>query len=236
MTLRAGGAGVSSVTLTARDPAGAAASASFVVRVASRPPEVVSRPADRHAYSGLTFSFDLRPHFRDPDGDRLSFSAVSSDPAAARPSVAGSSLEVLALRPGTPRIELTAADPSGASAWTLFYVEVTVEPFTDPVITARETAVRAVHFAELRIRVEALVRRAGLRRRPWTDPVLSPGTTLVRAAHVSELRGAVDDLRRARGLPVQAWTDPAVVPGRTPVRAVHMRELRDAVIALETGG
>ena len=103
--------------------------------------------------------------------------------------------------------------------------------FTDHPIVAGVTPVRAIHFTELRTRIDALREAAGLQAVPWTDPVLTAGMTPVRLVHLLELREALAAVYAGREGP--SWTDAAPVAGATPITAAHLMELRAAVMALE---
>jgi len=63
--------------------------------------------------------------FVDPQGDPLSYSAVSSDPAVATVRVTGSVLAVQPLTPGSARITVTADDGQGHTIETSFLAHVT---------------------------------------------------------------------------------------------------------------
>ena len=104
-------------------------------------------------------------------------------------------------------------------------------PFTDDPIRPGVTPIRAVHFTELRERIDALRTGAGLARFAWTDARLIAGVTPVRLAHLLELREALGSAYVAAGRPVPRWSD--VEAGSTPIRAAHLTELRAAVLALE---
>ena len=71
------------------------------------------------------------------------------------------------------------------------------------------TPVRAVHFTELRTRIDALREAAGLGRFRWTDPVLRAGVTPVRLVHLLELREALAAAYAAAGRAPPRWTDAA---------------------------
>ena len=105
--------------------------------------------------------------------------------------------------------------------------------FTDDPIRPGVTPVRAVHFTELRARIDDLREAAGLRRFVWADPVLTAGVTPMRRVHLLELREALADVYRAAGRPTPRWTDAEPRAGVTQVRAVHLTELRAAVVELE---
>ena len=106
--------------------------------------------------------------------------------------------------------------------------------FTDNPIRPGSTPVGAIHFAELRTRIDAPRRRAALTPFAWTDPVLTSGVTPVRLVHLHELRESLAEAYAAaagRGAPV--WTDAAPTAGTTRIRAAHLTEQRAAVVALE---
>ena len=147
------------------------------------------------------------------------------------------STRTLAGTPVAARAETTytlaAADGAGRVATLTF--PLTVRPgggpsswaFTDPVLTAGETPIKAVHFTELREAVNSFRSECGLDRTAWTDPVLTPGVTPVKATHLTELRAGLAAAYRACGLPVPTFTD-AVRTGM-PIKVLHVTELRAAV-------
>ena len=108
-----------------------------------------------------------------------------------------------------------------------------VNGFTDDPLVPGVTPVKAVHFRELRTRIDALRTGAGLPAFAWTDRALTPGVTAVRRVHLTELRTALDAAYAAAGQPSPAYTDAAIRPGTTPIRAAHVTELRTAVVELE---
>ena len=104
------------------------------------------------------------------------------------------------------------------------------EPFIDDPLQAGVTPIRAVHFTELRRRIDALRTASGLPRFAWTDPVLRAGATPVRVVHLTEMRTALMAAYSAAGRPAPRWTG---VGAGSPIRAAHLTELRAAVVALE---
>ena len=105
--------------------------------------------------------------------------------------------------------------------------------FADHPIRSGVTPVRAIHFRELRARIDALRTGANLTPFRWTDPALTPGVTPIGRVHVAELRTALAQAYAAAGRPAPAYTDANVTAGATAVRAVHLMELRNAVLTLE---
>ena len=236
-TLTAVGTGAATVRVTAVDPGGLSATQSFAVTVAlgpNLPPAAVGALPDRTLQVGTTLDLDLSAVFTDPDQDPLTFSASSSAPnvVAVRTSGARATLTAAAL--GTAAVRVSATDAAGQSTARSFTVTVSgTAPFTDDPLRPGETPIRAVHFTELRARIAALRRGAGLGPFAWTDPVLTPGETPVRLAHLLELRVALAAAYSAAGRPAPLWSDAAPAAGTTPIRAAHVTELRAAVMALE---
>ena len=203
---------------------------------ANRAPVTVGTLPDRTVEMGATLDVDVSQAFSDPDGDTLSYGASSSSPAVAALGVSGSLVTVTPVSAGTAAVTVTATDPGGLRAEQSFAVTVTARasvPFTDESIRPGVTPVRAVHFTELRTRIDALRRREALARFAWTDRVLTVGVTPVKLVHLTELRSALAAAYTAAGRPVPRWTDPEPVAGSTAIRAVHLMELRRAVTALE---
>ena len=145
---------------------------------------------------------------------------------------AGARVTLTAVSAGTATVEVTATDPDGLSATQSFRVRVTA-PFSDDPIVPGVTPVRAVHFTELRARIDVLRREAGLASFRWTDPELRPEVTRVRRVHLLELRAALAAAYAAAGRAAPRWTDASPAAGSTPIRAAHVMELRAAVLALE---
>ena len=199
---------------------------------ANRPPAVAGALPDLRLALHGALDVDVSPAFVDPDGDALTYTVSSSAPDVATVLAAGARVTVTAVAPGRAVIEVRATDADGLSAAQTFGVRVTA-PFTDDPIRPGVTPIKAVHFMELRARIDLLRREAGLARFGWTDPELRAGVTPARLAHLLELRSALDEAYRAAGRTAPRWTDGAPVSGVTPVRAAHLTELRAAVVALE---
>ena len=141
--------------------------------------------------------------------------------------------------PGTVRYTVAAnAGGPRTGALTVAGRRVTVyqaspAAFTDHPIERGATPVRAIHFLELRARIDALRVGAGRPAFPWTDPVLTPRVTRIRRLHLTELRAALGAAYSAAGRAAPTYTDPGVAAGATAIRAAHLMELRAAVAALE---
>ena len=110
--------GSTSVTITARDPEGLEASQRprFRVRQPNRPPEATDAIPDVTVDAGRTRRVSMFFHFDDPDRDRLTYTAVSSDEAVATVTASSSSVTVEGVARGTAEVTVTARDPEGLAA------------------------------------------------------------------------------------------------------------------------
>ena len=201
---------------------------------ANRPPTAVRTLPDRTLTARGVLDIDVSQAFVDPDGDTLTHAASSSAPTVVRARASESRVTLTAVAAGTSAIRVTATDPGGLSAAQSFTVTVKASaPFTDDPIRPGVTPIKAIHFTELRTRIDAL--RNGLRLGPfpWSARNLPAGITPVRLAHLLELREALSEAYVASGRVVPRWTDAAPVERVTPIRAMHLMELRGAVLALE---
>ena len=199
---------------------------------ANRPPATAGTLPDLRLTLNGALDVDVSGAFVDPEGDALTHTVSSSAPDVVTVLAAGARVTLTAVAPGRAVIEVRATDPDGLSAAQAFEVRVTA-PFTDDPIRPGVTPVRAVHFTELRARIDVLRREAGLARFGWTDPELRAGVTPVRLVHLLELRSALAAAYAAAGQAEPRWTDDAPAAGAAPIRAAHLMELRAAVAALE---
>jgi List-Bact-rpt repeat protein len=99
--------------------------------------------------------------------------------------------------------------------------------FTDAVLNAEVTPVRAAHIAELRQAIATVRSLRGLAAFSYTDPTLTGGATPVRAVHISELRTALNGAFEDADLPRPTYTDATLTA--TVIKRVHIEELRGAV-------
>ena len=202
----------------------------------NRPPVAVGTLPPRSMDISGRLELDMSSAFADPDEDALTYSVSSSAAGVVAARVAGSRVMLTARAAGRATIVVTATDPGRLQATQSFQVRVAgggTGSFTDDPLRPGRTPVRAIHFLELRTRIDALRRAAGLAPFGWTDPALRARVTPVRLVHLLELRSALAGAYAAAGRAAPRWTDAAPVAGTTPIRAVHLMELRQAVVALE---
>ena len=203
---------------------------------ANRRPRAVGTLSDQTLALDSTLIVDASRAFLDPDGDALTFTASSSAPRVVTASAAGARVTLMGMGAGTATIRVTATDPDGLSATQSFTVAVeatATASFTDHPIQAGVTPIKAIHFAELRSRIDALRRAAGLTQFSWADPVLTAGVTPIRLVHLLELRLALAAAYGAAGRTAPGWTDALPAAESTPIKAAHLMELRSAVLAIE---
>ena len=115
-----------SVTITASDPEGLEATqkSRFTVVQPNRPPEATDPIPDGTVASGRTLRVFMFSHFEDPDRDRLTYRATSSDERVATVTASSSSVQVAGVSRGTTQIAVTARDPGGLEARLSFQVAV----------------------------------------------------------------------------------------------------------------
>ncbi|MCY4506677.1 MAG: M12 family metallo-peptidase, partial [Acidobacteria bacterium] len=198
----------------------------------NRAPVAVGTLPDRSLALAGTLDVDVSQAFDDPDGDPLTYAVSSSAPDVVAVRALGPGVTLTAVGFGRAAIEVTATDPGGLSATRTFEVVVTA-PFTDDPLQPGVTPIKAVHFMELRARIDALRSRGGLSAFRWTDPIIQAGVTPVKLVHLLELRDALAAAYLAAGRAAPHWTEAAPVAETTPIRAAHLTELRAAVVALE---
>ena len=124
VTVRAIAPGDARVDLVATDPTGLSVRQSFRVQVPNRMPAAVGTVADMELAVGDVATVSLRDRFSDPDGERLDWSAESSDTSVVGVALANDTLTVSARSSGEAGVTATATDPGGLSAAQGFAVVV----------------------------------------------------------------------------------------------------------------
>ena len=114
-----------------------------VAQVAGGPPEIALVIPDQEVRVGMPETLDLGTYFSDPDGDTLTYEAVSSNTAAATVSVSGSTLTITGLADGDTTITVTASDAS-RSAVQIFGAAIVTNraPTASATIPAQTVAAR----------------------------------------------------------------------------------------------
>lgn len=105
---------------------------------ANRAPRVAVGIEDTTIEPGQRGTLDLEApprNFTDPDGDRLTYTATSSNTRVVRVSLAGTILELVAVNSGQTSVRVIATDPGGLSATLTFDVTVTGETAGGGVVT-----------------------------------------------------------------------------------------------------
>ena len=90
----------------------------------NRPPVVTGTIPAHTVVVGQTVTLDLSEYFEDPDGDALSYIAVTGNAELAVVSVSGSAARVTGVARGTTTITVAASDPDGLTARQSFAVTV----------------------------------------------------------------------------------------------------------------
>ncbi|WP_419167292.1 Ig-like domain-containing protein [Candidatus Palauibacter sp.] len=124
VSVRAIAPGMATITVTATDPGGLAATQAFAITVPNRPPHATDPLPHIELRVGDEAAADLSTHFADPDGQPLAFTAESSDGAVAAVAVSGQEMTLIAIASGMATITVTATDPGGLTAMQTFSVTV----------------------------------------------------------------------------------------------------------------
>ena len=134
VTVTAEGPGTATITVYAVDDDGLMSDhLSFEVTVEPADEPMNESPEQVDTIDGFTMmvgdaprSVDVSGKFSDPDGDDLTISATSSNPAAATASESGNPVMVTAVAVGMTTITVTATDEGGLTATQMFEVSVKV--------------------------------------------------------------------------------------------------------------
>ena len=139
LVLRGVSAGEAMVVVTASDPYGGSVSQSLTVSANSAPVVVEPLPPQVVAPGASSAPLELSAYFRDPDGDPLSYGAVSDAPGVVVAEVEGGRLVLRGVSAGEAVVVVTASDPYGGSASLALTVSansapVVVEPLPPQVV------------------------------------------------------------------------------------------------------
>lgn len=128
LTVMAVAEGSATVTVSATDPGDLSAEFDFAVTVEqpNRAPEVADAIDSQTLNVGDTVRLVVSMYFTDPDGDELSFEAVSSDTGVAEALAMGDTVQIAAMMVGSATVAVTASDPEGLTAEQS--ISVTVQP------------------------------------------------------------------------------------------------------------
>ena len=157
VTVAAVGAGNSTITVTATDPGGLEASQEFEVSVAgqgNRAPVVVGAIPDDSINVGGTVGVVGSSHFRDPDGDALTYTAENSNADVASASVSGDTVTVTGEAAGTATVTITATDPGGLSVAQAFKVLVSAPPVPTTIAIMPDAVTLSALGDTVRLRAE----------------------------------------------------------------------------------
>ena len=122
------------IIVSATDTDGLSIARDFTIMIVNRAPEAVDTTPDLTLTEGDTAVLDLSAHFRDPDGDTLSYAAESSREIRVKVAVTGDSLILVAETAGSSTISVTARDAGGLSATQRFRAVVEPIPVPDLVV------------------------------------------------------------------------------------------------------
>ena len=148
---------------TVSDPDGFTDTATVVLNVLpvnDAPQAVGTIPEQALEEGGEPLTLELAPYFTDVDGDGLTYTAESSNPAATTVAVSGSTLTLSAVVRGMATVTVTAADPGGLAATQVFGIAVG-DRFARDVLTDLLAAFGRGHLSSVRQTVGRRLETAG---------------------------------------------------------------------------
>lgn len=113
LTVEAVAKGSATVTVSATDPGDESAEFAFTVTVPNREPEAVDAIPAQTLTVPDTVKLVVSMYFTDPDGDELTYEAVSSDTGVAEALAKGDTVQIAAMTAGSVTVAVTAMDPEG---------------------------------------------------------------------------------------------------------------------------
>ncbi|MFP7442703.1 S-layer homology domain-containing protein [Bacillus infantis] len=129
-------AGTATITVKADDGRGGTVEESFTITIErpNRAPVLAKEIVNQTAVAGeAPFMIDISNVFSDPDGDKLTLTAISNNSGIAAVDVNGTYLKLTPLNKGRAVISVTAADGRGGSEEESFYITVE-EPNQAPLV------------------------------------------------------------------------------------------------------
>jgi hypothetical protein len=219
------------IRLTATNTIGTTTSTAATLIINRKPNQsVFIAPAENNARTFNKTGYVLVEWGTDADGDTLTQNLIVGSNTYTAPV-------------GIKLIQLNEAN----------YVDLTVQAFTNDelidsdiasrtilltnpswtdTITKNQTMIKAIHFTELRTKINQLEDYYGLENTVWGNEISSGG--VVRAADVIEMRQALEriaTLLNSYGANITLnWTDNTLTNKR--IKAVHINELRTSLITL----
>jgi PKD repeat protein len=215
--------GTYNVTLTVTDNSGMTDTATAVATITAPPPPAPSgllATTNTGSQVLLTWTVASQPHhFQIERSQTLNgtYTALAASPTA-------NSFTDNSVSPGGVYFyRVYAVNASGERSEASNTDIAATFTFTDPVLTAGSTPIKALHFTELRQAINAIRSAVGLQPATWTDTTLS--NQLIRAVHMQELRTNLDQALALIDPSAAIYTDNPVVIGIT-VKKAHLEELR----------
>jgi len=128
LTVTEAGTGTTTVTVTASDGSSLNVATTFQVNV-NAAPQVAAGISDVALNEGFgTFAVNLTGAFSDPEGDPMTYTAVSASSAVVTVNVSGNTLTISEVNHGSTTVTVTASDGSVITPSTAFTVEVNGAP------------------------------------------------------------------------------------------------------------
>jgi hypothetical protein len=234
------------ISLTFIDPRGRSTTSMTTVAVYDNRPFAIYAVTPAVAACGQQVTFSAAGSFHgDPRHHIVSYTWTLGDGS---PLVGGINVTHAYDRPGRYRFTLFAIDDQGTAGLGGTYQECSAQgcvdreayvdvigsdqpPFTDEMLAAGSSLVRAAHFTELRARIDRVRATSGRGPYAYTDTGIRAGS-VIQARHVVEMRTALAEAYAGASATQPTYSDPGLAGGAM-IRGTHIAELRAAVIVLE---
>ena len=153
MDLNASAVGSTSITITARDPAGLTGTQTFTASVYDGPETVGTISDTTLETGGNTYVVDLSTYFDAIDTSTLTYTVISSNTSFATVSLSGTTLTVTSVAAGTVTVTATATDPDGLSATQTF--TATVNQANRPPVTVGTIPDQTIYIGGTSVTIDA---------------------------------------------------------------------------------
>ena len=225
-------AGSATVTVTASDPGGLSATQDLAVMIlpGNQAPQLVDSIPAHTIQVGETIMIVVSGNFTDPDGDELTFEAVSSDTGIATALASSDTVTIGGVAAGGVSVTVSASDPEGLSASQ--EVMVTVEANQPPQM-ADDTIPFPAH--DLVVDGAVVLDVSGYFVDPDGDPLVYMATTSDDAVAMAAVDGSVVTTTALAAMEDEVLTVTLTVTATDPEGLSFSQEAEVFVAAMDYG-
>ena len=225
-------AGSATVTVTASDPGGLSATQDMAVMIlpGNQAPQLGDSIPAQGIQVGETIMIVVSGHFTDPDGDELTFEAVSSDTGIATALASSDTVTIGGVAAGGVSVTVSASDPEGLSASQ--EVMVTVEANQPPQM-ADDTIPFPAH--DLVVDGAVVLDVSGYFVDPDGDPLVYMATTSDDAVAMAAVDGSVVTTTALAAMEDEVLTVTLTVTATDPEGLSFSQEAEVFVAAMDYG-